>query len=294
MRDRIRIIANPVSGRGKGLRKAREIAELLRARGCAAELVETRQAGDACRLAGESGGAAVVAVGGDGTVNEVLNGCPSGLTIGMIPSGTANVLAKELRLPRSVDGLARVLAEGREIPWDMAVDRVSGRKVLLFTGAGYDAHVVHLFHAARRGPVQMCQYILWGLKSILDFRAPRMQVELDGQTVARDASWVLVSNVAAYGGPLVFTPRARPDDGRFEVMVLRGGGRRDVVRMFWRAIVGWLLGIDLRLGGLSFHPAARVRLTAPGRVPVQVDGDPGGHLPVDLELLPGGARVLAP
>lgn len=296
MRERIRIIANPVSGKGRGIRKAREVAELLRARGCAAELVETRQAGDARRLASEADGcAAVAAVGGDGTVNEVLNGLPDGPAIAMIPSGTANVLAKELGLPRSPAGLARVLADGREIRWDLAVDRVSGRKVLLFASAGYDAHVVHVFHAARKGPIRMWQYILWGLKGILGFEAPRIAVELDGRTVATDASWVQVSNVAAYGGPLVFTPRARPDDGRFEVMVLRGGGRRDVVRMFWRGVVGWALGIDLRLGGLSFHGARRVRLSSTqGLVPVQVDGDPGGHLPVDLELVPGGARVLAP
>ncbi len=294
MRGRVRIIANPVSGQGKGLRKARAVAESLRARGCLAEVVETRRAGDASRLAAQSDGAPVVAVGGDGTVNEILNGCPLGLAIGMIPSGTANVLAKELRLPRSATGLAGVLADGREIPWDLMVDRVSGRKILLFASAGYDAHVVHVFHAARTGAIRMWQYILWGLKSILDFEAPRIEVELDGRTIARDASWVLVSNVAAYGGPLVFTPDAQPDDGRLEVMVLRGGGRRDVVRMFWRAIVGWLLGIDLRLGGLSFHQARRVRLSSPGRVPVQVDGDPSGHLPVDLELVPGGARVLGP
>ena len=297
MRDRIRIIANPISGKGRGVRTAREVTELLRARGCAAELVETRQAGDARRLAAEAGGfAAVVAVGGDGTVNEVLNGLPPGPAIGMIPSGTANVLAKELRLPRGARGLARVLADGREIRWDLAVDRVSGRKVLLFASAGYDAHVVHVFHAARKGAIQMWQYVYWGLKGILDFEAPRITVELDGRTLATDASWVQVSNVAAYGGPLVFTPGARPDDGRFEVMVLRGGGRRDVVRMFWRGIVGWLLGTDLRLGGLSFHGARRVRLSSSDGRPValQVDGDPGGHLPVDLELVPGGARVLAP
>jgi YegS/Rv2252/BmrU family lipid kinase len=295
MRGPIRIIANPVSGKGKGLRQAREVVELLRARGCPAELLETRRAGDARRLASEASAcAAVVAVGGDGTVNEVLNGLPPGPAIGMIPSGTANVLAKELGLPRRAEGIARALADGREISWDLAVDRVSGRKVLLFASAGYDAHVVHLFHAARKGPIRMWQYIYWGLKSLLDYGAPRMAVELDGRTVATDASWVQVSNVAEYGGPLVFTPRARPDDGRFEVMVLRGGGRRDVIRMFWRAIVGWAFRIDLRLGGLSFHPARRVRLSSPERVPVQVDGDPGGHLPVDLELVPGGARVLAP
>ena len=296
MRGRIVIIANPVSGSGKGLRLARHVAGLLRARGGTPDIVETAAAGDACRIAGRcAGAAAVAAVGGDGTVNEVLNGLAPGPALAMIPGGTANVLAKELGLPRDARGLADVLAEGREIPWDLGVDRVGGRKFLLFASAGYDAHVVHLFHAARKGPVRMWQYLWWGAKSILEFRAPRVAVELDGAALG-EAAWVIVSNVAAYGGPLVFTPKAKADDGAFEVLIQRGGSRFDVVKMFARAFTGWLSGDDLPLPGVSFHQARRVRLTSidGAPVPLQVDGDPAGHLPADLELVPGGVRVLAP
>jgi YegS/Rv2252/BmrU family lipid kinase len=294
---RLRIIANPVSGRGKGLRLAREVVERLRARGADPELVETKSAGDAKRLAAEADGAAAVAgVGGDGTVNEVLNGIRDGAAVGMIPSGTANVLAKELGLPRDADGLARVLAEGREVSWDVGVDAVGGRKFLLFASAGYDAHVVHVFHAARAGPIQMWQYLLWGLKSILDYRPPRIRVELDGVALPGEAAWVVVSNVASYGGPLVFTPRAKPSDGRFEVLVQRGGRLRDVVRMFWRALVGSLTGIDLALGGVTFHSATRVTLASidGAPVPVQMDGDPAGYLPADYAVRPSAAKLLGP
>lgn len=296
MRGRIVIIANPVSGSGKGLRLARAVADKLRVLGADAEVVETARAGDASRIAGASdGAAAVVAVGGDGTVNEVLNGLKPGASIGMIPGGTANVFAKELGLPREPDGLARTLAEGREIPWDLGVDRVGGRKFLLFASAGYDAHVVHLFHAARKGPIRMWQYLWWGAKSILRFRAPRIAVELDGAALG-EAAWVIVSNVAAYGGPLVFTPKAKADDQRFEVLVQRGGSRFDVLKMFARAFTGWLSGDDLPLPGVSFHAAKWIRLTSidGASVPVQMDGDPAGALPVDLEVVPGGVKVLAP
>jgi diacylglycerol kinase family enzyme len=293
---RIVIVANPVSGSGKGFRLARKVAELLRRRGGNPEVVETRQAGDARRIAAASGGAAVVAaVGGDGTVNEILNGLPEGPALAMIPGGTANVFAKELGLPADADGLARVLTEGREVAWDLGIDRTAGRKFLLFASAGYDAAVVHLFHAARKGPVRMWQYLWWGVKSILGYQAPRFDVELDGAPLG-EASWVIVSNAAAYGGPLVFTPRAKADDGSFEVLVCRGRRRLDVAAMFARAFTGWLSGDDLPLPGLSFHRARRVRLTPLDGLPVplQVDGDPAGHLPADLELVPGGVRVLAP
>lgn len=298
MRRRIKIIANPVSGRGRAKRLAEAVIARLRSRGADPELLETRAAGDARRLAGQTAGAeAVGVVGGDGTLNEVANGLPDAAPpLGILPSGTANVLAKELRLRRDPPWLADVLADGREIRWDLGIDRAGGRRFLLFVSAGYDAQVVHLFHARRRGAVHMWQYCLWGVKSFWECAVPRIGVALDGATLTEAAAWVIVSNVAQYGGPLAFTPNAKPDDGAFEVLVLHDRGRRDTVRMFWRAIVGWLTGLDLELGGVSFHRAARVRLwSADGRdVAVQVDGDPGGSLPVDLELRPGGVRVLAP
>ena len=299
MRDRIKIIVNPVSGRGKALRLAESVTAILRGQGCTVDLQRTQQGGDARRLAAESAGfSALAATGGDGTVNEVLNGLPAQGTpaLAMLPSGTANVFAKELKLPRSAAGLARVLREGREISWDLGVERIAGRKFLLFASAGYDAHVVHIFHAARRGPIQMWQYVLWGLKSILDYEIPRITVEVDGSRLTTEAAWVTISNVPSYGGPLVFTPRARPDNQTFEVMVQHARRRRDVVRMFWAAILAWFTGLEYRMRDVTFHTARRVRVTSTdGRpVPVQMDGDPAGHLPADVEVVPGGVRVLSP
>ena len=307
VRDRIKIIANPFSGGGRARRVSAAVVEELRRTGCQVELAETLKAGDArLRAAEVAGFSAVGCVGGDGTVNEVINGLPeSGAPpIAMIPCGTANVLAKDLRLPRSMEGLARVIRDGREIAWDLGVDRLSGRRFLLFASAGYDAHVVHLFHAARQKPVQvwstalynMGLYIAWGFKSIACYRPPKITVELDGRTEATDASWVQVSNIASYGGPLVFTPHAKADDGLFEVMIQRAPRKRDVLRMFWAAILNFVFGMEYQMPDVAFHSARRVSLvSANGHpVPVQVDGDPGGHTPADFEVRPGGIRVLAP
>jgi YegS/Rv2252/BmrU family lipid kinase len=299
VRERIKIIVNPVSGRGKALRLAESVTALLRRQGCSVDLQLTQKGGDARKFAGESAGfAALAATGGDGTVNEVLNGLPAEAApaLAMLPSGTANVFAKELGLPRSADGLAAVLRDGRERSWDLGIERISGRKFLLFASAGYDAHVVHLFHAARTGPIQMWHYVYWGLKSILHFKVPRITVEIDGARVSTEAAWVTISNVPSYGGPLVFTPRARPDNKTFEVMIQHARRRRDVVRMFWAAILGWM-GIPYAMHDVSFHTArGGVRLTSTdGRpVPLQMDGDPAGVLPAQLEIVPGGIRVLAP
>ena len=105
-----------------------------------------------------------------------------------------------------------------------------------------------------------------------------------------------ISNVPSYGGPLVFTPRARPDNQTFEVMVQHGRSKRDIVRMFWAAILGYVTGFEYRQRDVTFHTARRVTLTSEDGlpVPVQMDGDPAGHLPGDFEIVPGGIRVLAP
>jgi YegS/Rv2252/BmrU family lipid kinase len=297
VRERIRIIGNPISGRGKAARRMEALAALLRRRGCAVEVLQTRQAGDARRFAGDADGVSAIAcVGGDGTVNEVVNGLPLGKAppLSMIPCGTANVLAKELGLPSGLDALARVLTDGREVRWDLGVDRVSGRRFLLFGSAGYDAHVVHVFHAARKGPIAMWQYVLWGLKSVLGYEVPAISVEVDGRPVAKSAAWVTVSNVASYGGPLVFTPHARVDDGVFEVMVLRSRWKRDTVRMFFAAICNYCLRMDYPLVDVDFVKGKRVTVRSACRVPVQIDGDPAGHLPADFEIVPGGISILAP
>jgi diacylglycerol kinase (ATP) len=298
VRRRIKIIANPASGRGRAARLARSVRERLTALGCEVELSETRLAGDARRFAGETAGFdAVCGVGGDGTLHEIANGLPPDAPpLAVIPSGTANVMARELGLRGGAASIARMIAEGRVVRWDLGRERTTGRRFLLFASAGYDASVVHDFHANRRGPIRMWQYCWWGLKSIVDFRVPAIDVELDGKVVARRASWVTVSNVASYGGPLVFTPRAKADDGAFEVMVMHAREKRDVIRMFWAAILRYAFRIEYRMTDLTFHAAKRVRLTSPdGRpVPVQMDGDPGGHLPLDAEVVPGGIAVVAP
>ena len=106
MRDRILVISNPVSGKGRASRLSKGLIDQLRKRGITADLRETERAGDAQRIAATGGDYQVIAcIGGDGTINEGLNGLPDGKLLAMIPAGTANVMAKELRLPRKAKGL---------------------------------------------------------------------------------------------------------------------------------------------------------------------------------------------
>jgi diacylglycerol kinase (ATP) len=299
VRKRIRIISNPVSGVGGSARRAREVMLQLVERGCAVEVVETCRAGDARRIALEARSVdALVAVGGDGTINEVANGfcAPSPPPLGIIPSGTANVLAKEIGLPRKPADLADVIASGREIAWDAGRVRPGDRRFLLFVSAGFDAQVVHEFHKRRNGRIRMSDYVAWGVRTYLRCEIPKIQVVLDGVRVADEAAWVVVSNVRSYGGPIVLTPGAKFDDGQFEVMIQRRRHKADTAHLFGTSLLAWAFGIAARPADVTYHQARKVRLdSADGRpVPLQVDGDPGGYLPVDLDIEPGGIRILGP
>lgn len=299
VRKRIRIISNPASGQGRAGRRAREVMLRLVERGCAVEVVETQRPGDASRIAFEARSVdALVAVGGDGTINEVANGFSTAPhpPLGIIPSGTANVLAKEIGLPRHPARLADVIASGREILWDEGRIRPGDRRFLLFVSAGFDAQVVHEFHRQRDGRIRMSDYVAWGVRTYLGCKIPKIRVELDGVPVAGEAAWVVVSNVRSYGGPIVFTPGARYDDGRFQVMIQRRRHKADTAHLFGASLLAWAFGSNARPADVTLHDARAVRLaSADGHpVPLQVDGDPGGFLPADLEIVPAGLRILGP
>ena len=139
-----------------------------------------------------------------------------------------------------------------------------------------------------------------GLATAVDNGTATITATVDGiagaatLVVAQEAAWILVSNVAAYGGPLAFTPDGRPDSGVFEVMILHSPKLRDTPRLYFGALYNFLTRRRYPFGGVEYLPARRVRLTSPDPVPLQFDGDPGGHLPADLEILPGSVGVLGP
>lgn len=295
MTRRVKIIANPISGRGKALRLVPRIIERLLKFDCHIDYCLTKARGDARRFAADAADYdAVVCAGGDGTVNEALNGLPekNAPPLAMIPLGTANVLAKELGLPRDPVGLARVIARGEPRPWDLGVERSSGHKFALMASAGFDSFIVDRFLSNRKGPIRMSQYVEWGLYSLPSFRPAPIRVEVDGLLVEPRASWVLVANCAAYGGPLRFARDARPDDGLFDVMIQRALKPRDAMRLMWSGLVQELSGDPYRMVDMRTVRGRRVVLSSDERIPLQMDGEPWGELPVEIELLPAAARML--
>ena len=292
------VIFNPVA---KG-DKARHFRAHLTEIGRAATLRETRGPGDATALAGQAvrdGFDTLVAAGGDGTLNEVLNGladAPGGLAgtrLGLLPLGTVNVFARELRLPLEPLDAWQVVLRGRETRVDLprarwrAGDGERGRWFCQLAGAGLDARAIELVNWEWKKRIGPLAYVLAGLQALRE-RQPTIEVRAGEARV--DGELALLGNGRLYGGNYALFPAASLADGRLEVC------------MFPR--VGWLsllrVGPALLLRGRLPERAVR-RLTAPaatlssaGRVAFELDGELVGELPVTFSLLPGALRVLVP
>ncbi len=290
---RMLIVHNPVAGwRRRGIAAA---LAALSACGIAPEVAETGRRGDAETLARSAGPEveAVVAAGGDGTINEVVNGLmarPLGpLPLGILPLGTANVLAAELGLPGDPAAAARTLAEG--IVQRIGLGRVNQRYFAMMAGAGFDARVVAGLDPRLKRRLGRAAYGVEMLRQLAALPRHRYRVIVDG--AAWDAAAVVVANGHYYGGRYQLAPAARLTAPSLEVCLFLSGGRRAALRYLAALGLGRLHHLaDYRVVTASH---VTVEATAPGRSePVQGDGDIVAALPATLTVAPAVLPVLMP
>lgn len=289
-RPRFVVIHNPTAGR----RRRRRLDQVLTAlRGAGAEIAvhRTRAVGDAGRLAAElalDDAAALLVAGGDGTVNEVIGGLAGRAgtpPLGLVPLGTANVLAAELGLPLDADDLARLFLAGtcRTIH----LGRAGGRPFAMMAGVGLDAHVVRDLDPGLKRLLGKAAYAVSAFRHILAGGRPSYQVMVDG--VGYRAGGVILANGRFYGGRFVCAAAASLDRPELQVCLFPAGGRLNEFLCSAAVVLGQLH----RLPGYRVVPGFRVRIDGPAGDPVQGDGDPIAHLPV--EAGPDGTlTVLAP
>jgi YegS/Rv2252/BmrU family lipid kinase len=285
------IIANPVSGRGRADRLAESLESQLRWHGVRSSLRITSARGEARALAARcpSDVDIVVSVGGDGTLSEVIDGLPlDGPPLGLLPAGTANVLALELGLPTDAGGCARMLVKGHTCALDIL--RVNGRRAFLNVSVGFDAAVVEELERRRRGRISKLSYLGPLVRTLRTHRRPQLAVRLDGGA-ARSYGQCFLTNVRMLGTSLLrFDHAPRRGDGCVEAYLCRGGRRRDILRYALRLGFARLA----RAGDVEFHRARKIEVDADHPVPYQVDGDYGGVTPVAVEVLTESLQILTP
>jgi YegS/Rv2252/BmrU family lipid kinase len=279
------VIGNPVAGTGRGRERTARLVRALEARGHAVELFATRAAGDARRRVAECEGTVdrIIAAGGDGTLNEVVNGLadPSATPLAPLALGTANMLATALGLPRDPDELAKVVERGTVRRIDMGF--VGTTRFLGVVGVGFDALVTEEVRAARRGPLGYAGYTLPILRALRRYEPPRLSVRLDGGDPIA-CGFAIVAKLPNYGGLFVVTPDARTDSGHLDLCLFRDASIRGLVRIVWPAWRGTLA----RRSDVVVTTATRIAIESVGPkiASVQVDGDAWGTTPIEITIQP--------
>jgi len=279
---RVLVIYNPTAGRRRGKRLAATL-DLLRARGCVVEERRTTRRGDAeefARAASSADYDVVVAAGGDGTVNEVVNGMigrPDRPRLAVIPLGTANVLALEIGLdPKDAGQVADTIAFGATSTVHLGV--ANGRHFLLMAGAGLDAHVVEGVNVALKRHAGKLAYVVESVRQAFGYDFPELQIRANGVTY--EGRMAVACRGRFYGGPFVAAPDARLDRPKLEVCILPKSGVGGVVRY----------GLALPMNKLSELPEVQVvsadsiTILGPRGAPLQGDGDIVARLPAEISI----------
>jgi diacylglycerol kinase (ATP) len=286
---RLLIIFNPTAGARRRRRFEAVLAELRRL-GCAVTVRPTGRRGDAEQMAASADPNrydVLVVAGGDGTINEAVNGlCGSRLPLAIVPLGTANVLAAEIGLASGPVSVARTIAFGKPCP--ISVGRANGRCFLLMAGAGFDAHVVQHVDLALKRRIGKAAYWHSILRQLRAFAFPEYVVTIDDETW-RVAS-VLVANGHFYGGRFVCARAADLRRPSLEVCMFGRRGRLSVLGYG----VAMLTGRLARLPSYRIVSAERVHIGGPADDPVQADGDIIGHLDATIEVVPGAIHLVFP
>lgn len=288
------VILNPISGSSAGRRAVETFRASLEAAGWDVRFRPTERAGHAPELAREaaaSGADAVVAAGGDGTINEVARGLlaagADAPPLAVLARGTSNLLARDLGIPFDPRGAAAVVAAGAVRRIDAAA--IGERTMLCCAGAGWDAHVVRELSARRTGHIRVSTWFGPIRSALRDYAFPEIRVTADGAPPVTGVL-VLVLNCRPYAKFFAPAPAARPDDGALDVVVVLPEGRSRLPRLAWKAWRGTMQSDPC----VRAFRAREVRLEADVPVPLQVDGDAAGTIPAAVTLAPLALRVLAP
>ncbi|MBW2055905.1 MAG: diacylglycerol kinase family lipid kinase [Deltaproteobacteria bacterium] len=289
MSRKVVLIANPVAGKGRPEELFHLFVQAMERRGYRVETHITRTAGEAtlCARTVKPEVEALVVAGGDGTLNEVLNGLvdPSRIPIALLPTGTANILAHELGLPTRAEAVAETVQGGRVRRLDMGL--IGGRRFLAVVGAGFDAMVTQEVRRTRQRGLGYSGYVLPVLRSLVRYRVPELRITVDGAEQFQGA-FAVVSNTRNYGGIFTFADQARCDSGHFDVCVFPKGTVFALTRYYFAALRGGVSGIP----EVRYVTGRSVRIESEEPVAVQVDGDPFGATPVEIDLVPSTVPII--
>ncbi len=292
------MIANPTAGSyTHHTDQISDTIAFLRSHRWQTELKLTHAAGDARRLAREAveqGINVVIAIGGDGTINEVIQELAGSETaLGVIPSGTVNVWAREVGIPLDYAGARDVLISGQTRSVDLG--KINDDYFLLMVGIGIDGEVTHAVEKKTAKRFGVLGYLFVGTWLGLGYPAFRTILQMDDQVIKTTPIQIVIGNTQLYAGAIKYTWQAKCDDGLLDVCIVRKSS------MLGRIIVGisFLLRHKERKRWVRYETGATIKIHTRKPVAVQIDGDPKGYtahgrVPTIVSVAPGALKVIVP
>ncbi len=293
-RQRILLIYNPHACSGKTITYLPEILDCFKQRGLGVDVHETATPGDATRIAEKATAyAVIVAAGGDGTINEVINGILTQKNkkkpaFGILPMGTENVLAQELRIPLDPVTACERIVQGNTRTVDLGRAKSNGKKryFIITAGVGFDAHVAHSINPGLKKLLGSTAYVLTGLKELFWYTPAHLRVTMNG-TECR-GSFVIVGNAKLYGGRTMLTHKADMGDGLLDVCILQS---KDIFNF-----IKFLFGVVIRqhdyFEDVVYAQVKKVRIASDRPVLAHIDCEILGTTPVDIEVCPKKLRII--
>jgi len=298
-------IVNPNAGNGKGLKDWDLIAGFLKKENLSVNVKFTRSKGHAIALTRDSlrdGCRNIITVGGDGTLNEVLNGIFSSDTsvagetsLALIPVGTGNDWGRMFGIPLDHEKAVRIIAEGKKMVHDVGIvtyfdgEEKKKRYFINIAGLGFESVVVKRTNIQKdRGRGGKAIYFYNLLMSLLSYKNTRADIIVDGVKTTADVFSVNVGNGRYCGGGMRQTPNALPDDGLLDVTVINGVGKLEIIRSLKMLYDGTILSHP-KIDG---YKCRNLKVDSESLLLVEADGESLGHTPAEFSIIPSGINIV--
>lgn len=291
---RARIIYNPTSGREIFRRHLADVLERLESAGYETSCHATTGAGDAtkaARIAVERKYDIVIAAGGDGTINEVVNGLAEQEfrpKLGIVPTGTTNDFARALHIPRDVEAAIDIIIKGETIPVD--IGRMNDKYFINIAGGGKLTELTYEVPSKLKTMLGQLAYYLKGIEMLPSFKATEVSIEYDGKLFEGEAMLFLVGLTNSVGGFEKLAPHSSINDGLFSLLILTKTNLADFIRVASLALKGEHIN-DPRV---IYTKANRIKVRSEDKVQLNLDGEYGGLLPAEFVNLYRHLEVFVP
>lgn len=309
--SKVKVIINPGSGRKKGMSKlyqslpgikfllrkntqssdfySAQIQNTLKGMGISAEIAESRSAKESTDIAlkcAQDSYDLVIAAGGDGTINSVVNGLAgSQTTLGVIPLGTVNLTALGLNIPFDIEPACQIIKRGNIQKIDLG--KINNKFFVDICGVGFDAYVIHQTNSALKKKLGFIAYILNGLKNIIRYPFHSIHISIDGNAF-QSGSIVIIGNFKYYSASVLIADNAKPDDGLLDVVIFRKKDALSLLRYIWNLQRGSLI----LLPDVQYVQGKQIVIQKRGHHKIHIDGEYYGKTPAEITVAPSALKVV--